>query len=85
MARWGVTVTAEEVAAVTTPAQLQACHLVYVGSGGTTLANTLDPRSPVLLVTDADASNADVAACRALGVDVICVPVALTSVAERAS
>lgn len=45
------------VRAVTTPAQLQACHLVYVGSGGTTLANTLDPRSPVLLVTDAEVTS----------------------------
>ena len=53
--------------------------------GRVQLVNIAETSQIDVLVTDADASNADVAACRALGVDVICVPVALTSVSERAS
>jgi DeoR/GlpR family transcriptional regulator of sugar metabolism len=53
--------------------------------GRVQLVNIAETSQIDVLVTDADANNADVAACRALGVDVICVPVALTSVSERAS
>ena len=53
--------------------------------GRVQLVNIAETAQIDVLVTDADSSNADVAACRALGVDVICVPVALTSVSERAS
>jgi DeoR/GlpR family transcriptional regulator of sugar metabolism len=49
------------------------------------LVNVADTSQIDVLVTDAEDSNADVAACRALGVDVICVPVALSAVSERAS
>ena len=53
--------------------------------GRVQLVNVAETSQISVLVTDADSSNETVVASRALGVDVICVPVAQSGTAEVAS